>query len=435
MDSLRESSEWVQDLHMRKDGGEGGQGAFSSDPLVLTTVPALGSPRVRQGARYSLRENPQVKDPQYLYLSDSVSVPSSDEHSDAAAGSAAVSDSSAAIIEPFHGKDKLPVSQLGCFPPSQNSRASSGLPIDASYEDLKAEDSHLHAKPMKKFGRPLKHEGLADNPNLSEAENRRLRRRTANRESARRVRDRRSDHAGRLEKQVADVVTINGQLVQRCTCVDKEHGLASHLLDTFHSKLAALNSSNAGVAAEIAKLERAKAQGQQTGSQNAVMMAEFASISPFGQTAVPTAVKTEMPTPAVEGFTGQSQMTSALSGWHAQQEPHQGYPVPPQAPLSPFSFPAPASAVNQAHLPSLASSVQPPVTFMPEASAGPAQPLTPPVPPTLVPSDSIDDMLGLFNADESAFSMQRRSSLTLSQGLSAMLDFLHAHGDEAEAVL
>ena len=45
-------------------------------------------------------------------------------------------------------------------------------------------------------------------------------------------------------------------------------------------------------------------QGQQTGSQNAVMMAEFASISPFGQTAVPTAVKTEMPTPAVEGFTG-----------------------------------------------------------------------------------------------------------------------------------
>ena len=118
-------------------------------------------------------------------------------------------------------------------------------------------------------------------------------------------------------------------------------------------------------------------------------------------------------------------MTSALSGWHAQQEPHQGYSVPPQAPLSPFSFAAPATAVNQAHLPSLASSVQPPVAFMPEASAGPAQPLTPPVPPTLVPSDSIDDMLGLFNADESAF-----SSLTLSQGLSAMLDFVHAHGDE-----
>ena len=130
---------------------------------------------------------------------------SSDEHSDAAAGSAAVSHSSTAL-KPFHGKDKLPVSQLGCFPPIQNSRASSGLPIDAidaSYEDLQAEDSQLHAKPMKKFGRPLKHEGLADNPNLSEAENRRLRRRTANRESARRVRDRRSDHAGRLEKQVS----------------------------------------------------------------------------------------------------------------------------------------------------------------------------------------------------------------------------------------
>ena len=63
-----------------------------------------------------------------------------------------------------------------------------------------------------------------------------------------------------MTTQVADVVTINGQLVQRCTHVDKEHELASHLLDTFHSKLAALNSSNAGVAAEIAKLERAKGQ-------------------------------------------------------------------------------------------------------------------------------------------------------------------------------
>ena len=68
----------------------------------------------------------------------------------------------------------------------------------------------MHAKPMKKFGRPLKHEGLADNPNLSEAENRRLRRRTANRESARRVRDRRSDHAGRLEKQVDYLAAVTG---------------------------------------------------------------------------------------------------------------------------------------------------------------------------------------------------------------------------------
>ena len=45
-------------------------------------------------------------------------------------------------------------------------------------------------------------------------------------------------------------------------------------------------------------------QGQQTVSQNAALMAEFASIKPFGQTAVPTAVKVEMPTPAVHGFTG-----------------------------------------------------------------------------------------------------------------------------------
>ena len=124
-------------------------------------------------------------------------------------------------------------------------------------------------------------------------------------------------------------------------------------------------------------------------------------------------------------------MKSALSGWHAQQEPNQGYPVPSQAPsLSPFSFPAPATTVNQAHFPSLTASVQAPVTFMPEASAGPAQPPAAAVPPTLVLSDSIDDMLGLFNTEESALSMQRRSSSTLSQGLSAMLDFLHTHGDE-----
>ena len=37
-------------------------------------------------------------------------------------------------------------------------------------------------------------------------------------------------------------------------------------------------------------------------------------------------------------------------------------------------------------------------------------------------ADSMEAMLGIFSSDQSAGSMQRMSSLTLSRGLSAMLD-------------
>ena len=54
----------------------------------------------------------------------------------------------------------------------------------------------------KKIGRPRKYDGPLDNPNLTEPERRRIKRRIANRESAARVRNRRTVLITELHDQV-----------------------------------------------------------------------------------------------------------------------------------------------------------------------------------------------------------------------------------------
>lgn len=69
--------------------------------------------------------------------------------------------------------------------------------------------SQCDSKPRGKVGRPLKYDGDINNPDLDDADRRKLRRRTANRLSARRVRDRRASMASELEAKVAFVATAS----------------------------------------------------------------------------------------------------------------------------------------------------------------------------------------------------------------------------------
>ena len=62
--------------------------------------------------------------------------------------------------------------------------------------------SQCDSRPRGKVGRPLKYDGDINNPDLDDADRRKLRRRTANRLSARRVRDRRASMASELEAKV-----------------------------------------------------------------------------------------------------------------------------------------------------------------------------------------------------------------------------------------
>ena len=63
----------------------------------------------------------------------------------------------------------------------------------------------MQIKGKKKVGRPLAYKGDPDAPELTEVERRRIKRRTANRESARRVRSKRQ---GLLEETQAKVLIV-----------------------------------------------------------------------------------------------------------------------------------------------------------------------------------------------------------------------------------
>ncbi|KAL0037803.1 hypothetical protein WJX77_012523 [Trebouxia sp. C0004] len=150
------------------------------------------------------------------------------------------------------------------FPPSHLSGASQIVahPLTAGYDFRASEEfNQTCSKPKKKVGRPLKYEEAADSPNMTEAEKRKLRRRTANRESARRVRDRRTQHSGSLEAKVAAVAATHDQLVQQISRVEGERQLASSLCRTFHSRMSALQQTNENLALELIQLKQSVEQG------------------------------------------------------------------------------------------------------------------------------------------------------------------------------
>ncbi len=111
----------------------------------------------------------------------------------------------AGIRQPKRNIKQEDLLHLQQFPPSQFSGASqiAAHPLNAEYSLPASEGSQTCEKSKKRLGRPLKYEEAADSPNMTEAEKRKLRRSTANRESARRVRDRRTQHSGVLEAKVS----------------------------------------------------------------------------------------------------------------------------------------------------------------------------------------------------------------------------------------
>ena len=155
--------------------------------------------------RYSFRDTSHTKHPDYLYLSDDSIAPSSGDLSDQQPTLAKVT--IAASVRQPKGKIKQEdLLHLEQFPPSYFSgeRQTAAHPLNAGYEFSASEGcSQTCGKSKNKVGRPLKYEEAADSPNMTEAEKRKLRRRTANRESARRVRDRRTQHSGNLEAKVS----------------------------------------------------------------------------------------------------------------------------------------------------------------------------------------------------------------------------------------
>lgn len=155
--------------------------------------------------RYSFRDTSHKKHPDYLYMSDNATAPSSDDLSDEQPTLNKVT-TAAGIHKPKGSTKQEELLHLEQLSPSQSSGASHIVahPLISGYDSPPLQEfNQKFGKPKKKVGRPLKYEEAADSPNMTEAEKRKLRRRTANRESARRVRDRRTQHSGNLEAKAS----------------------------------------------------------------------------------------------------------------------------------------------------------------------------------------------------------------------------------------
>eukprot|EP00884_Botryococcus_braunii_P021449 jgi/Botrbrau1/7989/Bobra.384_2s0017.1 len=112
-------------------------------------------------------------------------------------------------------------------------------------------------KERKKVGRPIAYKGDPNSPALTEEERRRVKRRIANRESARRVRQKRQDHLGELQIKVQHIQTQNQNLLLHCNEVEKEKHFISQQLGDMRDKWASAAHENMRLRGELAAVRKA----------------------------------------------------------------------------------------------------------------------------------------------------------------------------------
>ena len=107
------------------------------------------------------------------------------------------------------------------------------------------------------MGRPIAYCGDPNSPDLTPAERRRIKRRIANRESARRVRARRQDMVEEMAIKARQMEDQNMQLANQASAVEHQHAAMMAQLGEFNQRLQQTNVENEQLAKEISSLRNA----------------------------------------------------------------------------------------------------------------------------------------------------------------------------------
>lgn len=113
------------------------------------------------------------------------------------------------------------------------------------------------AKEKRKVGRPIAYCGDPNSPDLTPAERRRIKRRIANRESARRVRARRQDMIEEMAIKARQMEDQNMQLANHASTVEQQHAAMMAQLGEFNQRLQQTTVENEQLAKEISCLRNA----------------------------------------------------------------------------------------------------------------------------------------------------------------------------------
>lgn len=125
------------------------------------------------------------------------------------------------------------------------------------------DDDENWIKPKKKVGRPITYNGDPNAPELTEAERRKVKRRIANRESARRVQQRRKEMIDELQHKLIYIQHHHHHLMQHLSKLELEKGqLFGHLTELKH-KWTRCSDENTRLHAQVATLTNQFQQQQQ----------------------------------------------------------------------------------------------------------------------------------------------------------------------------
>jgi uncharacterized membrane-anchored protein YhcB (DUF1043 family) len=111
-------------------------------------------------------------------------------------------------------------------------------------------------KEKKKVGRPIAYRGDPNAPELTDAERRRIKRRIANRESARRVRHKRQEELEEMQIKMEHILGQNEQLRQHAEQIGEQKQALMTDLQTLRQQYATVSSNNKLLTAEIQSLRQ-----------------------------------------------------------------------------------------------------------------------------------------------------------------------------------
>ncbi|KAL4444964.1 hypothetical protein ABPG77_004014 [Micractinium sp. CCAP 211/92] len=109
---------------------------------------------------------------------------------------------------------------------------------------------------QKKLGRPLAYKGDPDSPELTDAERRKIKRRIANRESARRVRAKRAELLEELQIKVTALTQQNGQLASHCTVMESQRNMLLQQNALLQQKLSQKSEESVSLLNQVFALRR-----------------------------------------------------------------------------------------------------------------------------------------------------------------------------------
>ncbi|KAK9917908.1 hypothetical protein WJX75_009443 [Coccomyxa subellipsoidea] len=116
--------------------------------------------------------------------------------------------------------------------------------------------SYSKGNNKKKVGRPITYKGDPEASNLTEEEKRRIKRRIANRESARRVRQKRHDLMEDLQVNIETMQQRNGKLLAHCGRIEKQKAAVMGQMAEMQEKWGQAASEGSRLQAEIATMRQ-----------------------------------------------------------------------------------------------------------------------------------------------------------------------------------